>query len=296
MNDKIQDMIDRYIHVEMTAEERKVFEKLLETNSELREKFEFTKTLKDVMTSRERKKKLFTQWEEEIQQTQHSACAATSATGPDSDDNPQNTFTNSKGKSTKTQTKHNKKLWITSMTGVAAAFAIAFLLFRQASMPTSDDVALASGISSSESVNAHDYNYLQAFNGHDETIEEILELLEKEDFEEALTKIEEAENSYNDAEDHINKTAVNTTQDSIIPAKNSTRNLGNSDDKDKNDSERLIDKSSDKKAHIEKLKWLKSIALIRLDRKTEATRLLKEIRQSGGKYSTKADSILDRWN
>lgn len=296
MNDKIQDMIDRYIHGEMTAEERKVFEKLLETKSELLEKFEFTKTLKDVITSRERKKKLFAQWEEEIQQAQHSACAATSATGSDGGNKASNTFTNSTGKTSDTTTKHNKKLLITSMTGAAAAFAIAFLLFEQASTPSPEDVGPASSISSSESVDTHDYNYLQAFNGHDEATAEILELLEKENFEEALTKIEEAENSYNDAEDHINKTAVNTTQDSIITAKSSARNLGNSDDKDKNDSERLIDKSSSKKAHIEKLKWLKALTLIRLDRKTEAKRLLKEIRQSGGKYSTKADSILDRWN
>lgn len=65
MDEKKQELIDRYIKDEMPAEERRQFEKLLSEDAELQEQYEFTRQLQEALKSRMEKINLMKQWEDE---------------------------------------------------------------------------------------------------------------------------------------------------------------------------------------------------------------------------------------
>lgn len=65
MDEKKQELIDRYIKDEMVAEERRQFEKLLSEDAELQEQYEFTRQLQEALKSRMEKINLMKQWEDE---------------------------------------------------------------------------------------------------------------------------------------------------------------------------------------------------------------------------------------
>lgn len=65
MDEKKQELIDRYIKDEMAAEERRQFEKLLSEDAELQEQYEFTRQLQEALKSRMEKMNLMKQWEDE---------------------------------------------------------------------------------------------------------------------------------------------------------------------------------------------------------------------------------------
>lgn len=65
MDEKKQELIDRYIKDEMAVEERRQFEKLLSEDAELQEQYEFTRQLQEALKSRMEKMNLMKQWEDE---------------------------------------------------------------------------------------------------------------------------------------------------------------------------------------------------------------------------------------
>lgn len=65
MDEKKQELIDRYIKDEMAVEERRQFEKLLSEDAELQEQYEFTRQLQEALKSRMEKINLMKQWEDE---------------------------------------------------------------------------------------------------------------------------------------------------------------------------------------------------------------------------------------
>lgn len=68
MGEQRQDQIDRYIRGEMTAEECKRFERLLDENAALREEYEFTKQVQEALKRRSARLRLMEQWNKEAEQ------------------------------------------------------------------------------------------------------------------------------------------------------------------------------------------------------------------------------------
>lgn len=65
MDEKMQDRIDEYILGRMTTEERKVFEKDLETDKGLKEQYEHTKIVRDELSAQARLKETMEEWDKE---------------------------------------------------------------------------------------------------------------------------------------------------------------------------------------------------------------------------------------
>lgn len=91
MDNYTQDRIDAYIRGEMSAIERTHFTKELSNDIELRKDYEFTKTVANFITDRERKKQQIKEWNRK---------------------------------------KHKKSFMYTTITSIAAMFIVGFFLFH----------------------------------------------------------------------------------------------------------------------------------------------------------------------
>lgn len=138
MNIDYQDIIDRYLLHEMTNEERLAFEKELNSNDELKEQFEFTKNVQQVIKSRNEKLAAMREWQDDYTwQDEHNEDeAASNATS----DSSRAIFSNNK--ESKRSSMRRTIYWIS---GIAALFIAGVLFFHHnntsaPSSPTSPSV------------------------------------------------------------------------------------------------------------------------------------------------------------
>jgi len=108
MNKDYQDKIDQYLLGHMTEEARLAFEKEIETDTELREQFEFTKDVKKVITDRNRRLSQIREWEQDYKN--------------------------------KKKTRPAKRQYIYWISGIAAIFIVGFFLFTTFDFEKNEDM------------------------------------------------------------------------------------------------------------------------------------------------------------
>lgn len=227
MEEQKQDQIDRYIRGEMNPEECKCFERLLDEDVELREKYEFTKQMREALKSRSAKLRLMEQWNEESEQYSGGTVAG-----------------------------HSRRRILSVAGGflLIAVLIIGIFLFVPSRWRTSSekelpplDMALYENYRSGSS------------------IPQIVTLIRGKQYEKALQEIYREEK------------ALSVPVD-IQPVTDEER-------------ERWEYEAAATRLDADHLKWLKVYALIGLDRREEALKVLDEMRRSLGPYQQKADSL-----
>ncbi len=109
MNQDFQDKIDQYLLGQMSEEARLAFKKEIETDTELREQFEFTRDVKKVITDRNRRLAQIREWEQDYKNKKKSRPA-----------------------------KRQYFYWIS---GIAAIFIVGFFLFSPVYFDKNDDMS-----------------------------------------------------------------------------------------------------------------------------------------------------------
>ena len=109
MNQEFQNRIDQYLLGKMTDEARLAFEQEIEIDTELREQFEFTKDVKQVITDRNRRLAQIREWEQDY-----------------------------KNKKESRSTQRKFLYWIS---GIAAIFIVGFFLFSPVYFDKNDEMS-----------------------------------------------------------------------------------------------------------------------------------------------------------
>lgn len=124
MDNKFQDRIDEYLlHADsMTDEARAQFEKEIEEDAEKKAQYEFTKNVKDALTSRGEKLKAMADFQREYEekasrQSAAAPCMCEAAPG----------YNSSKPRPARRPAKRGKWLWFT---GIAAMLAVGIFIFQ----------------------------------------------------------------------------------------------------------------------------------------------------------------------
>lgn len=250
MKQEYQDHIDDYLLNRMTDEQRQAFEREVAKGEELKEQFDFTNNVMAATKSRNEKLRKMEAWEDDYQ-WQHErrvAVAQYRPTGSGYESASERMVTRG------VQKQSNRK-WIYWVSGIAALFVVGFFLTQTMLVSRSPKMVKQQGAFGSD--------YTETFRGGT-SFSEIEELIEKRNFTEALTQIEQ-KRIYLDKE---------------------TEELSTISDAERREYDALLIKNKQ-----DDLKWLKIYALIGLDRKAEAIMLLEEMRNTDGTYRMAADSL-----
>lgn len=293
MDENKQELIDRYLLDEMTEEERRVFEALLEKEEELREQYVFTKQVRTALRSRLDKLSAMQAWESELadwnrEQGMGCTMAEDGDHGNMADDPmeeevlrqaaalwmpkrmaqsqegvrysqmaaPHSPSPAAESEQPVAKKRRRPAYWLTGALSAAAVVAVCFLVFRPSTveMPALDMATYQS------------YRTGGA-------VSEIAALIEQKDYATALRRIETEEKAL---------------------ATNDADFLKNSDNLSEEERERLDYERQAANLDRDELKWLKVYALIGLERKQEAVTLLHEISHEDGPHREEAEKLYEK--
>lgn len=224
MNDKLQNDIDRYVRNEMTAGEKADFEKEMLADSRLKQEVELTSAIGRNLGAAARKKALMKQWDAQR----------------------------------KAPSKSASRWWLRTAVSLAACFVLGFIIYDSYRMDAPDESPVVASMADNGVQTGIEGWQMRGGMASDE----IVQLVEKGSYDEALAAIETAE--------------ADTALDAGMSA----------------DEREYMEQVRADETY--RLTWLKILTLNALGRTDEAKALLTEFVKQEGEFREKARQLLNR--
>ena len=262
MNIVFQDRIDDYLLDRMSDEERKCFETDAAEDVELKEQLQLTETIQQATKSRNEKLAAMEEWKDDYMWEDEREAAASAAeyraTGSGYDCRPAPTK-----ESKRIATSSIKKiLYWTS--GIAAVFIVGVFVFN-IYRPSSTEMAMETASHPTEALSK---NGNVSFRGRRQSLD-IESQLAMGDYSKALARLEKDEADI---------------RAGLMQIDYELHSRGDS-------HEDAVAERDSLETNLDRVLYLKSQALIGLNRKEDARVVLEEMRQSKSEYGIKADSL-----
>lgn len=238
MDIRFQDKIDNYLLNRMSMEERHEFEQELEANAELKEQLEFSRLVQAAVKDRGDKLSQIEKWEQE---------------------EPEQLIEQEDEESNSVVPVKSWRKYLYWSSGIAAVFVVGFFIFSTMKYSSNDGGSFGS--------QSFGDSYGNVYRGGSAIYSDIIDYLEKGEYDLALMLIEREESEVKDELSSLNDLRKGLSKEDIEYEKE------------------IIEEE------LHRLQWLKAIALNGCNKKEEALSILDDLRKIKGEYQLKADSL-----